>query len=279
VNPTVPVALAPQDLHLVVTRPVMWLFIAILVTFVITRTITRTIRARGEKGEKSAGPVRDIVIGGVHIHHTVIGIFLMLGAGIALIAVTPVGDALNATAIVFGVGVSLTFDEFALWLHLSDVYWLQQGRQSIDAIFVVLAVTGALIGGADFLSGVPGTASWWISVAILLLTLVCSVVCLLKGKLMAGVLGVFVPVVALIGAFRLAKPDSWWARKRYLRRRAHRQVRCEKRFGPRYTARWNRLKDMVGGAPDPVAAAARPVPSPGASPSPPPAPKDHAPTG
>ena len=154
---------APQDTHFVVTRPVMWLFIAILVTFVVTRTITRYIRSRSERvhsdvvARTTSGPIHDIVIGGVHIHHTVIGIFLMLGSGVAMIATTPVGDALNAAAVVFGIGVSLTFDEFALWLNLKDVYWQQQGQQSIDAIFCVLAATGALIGGADFLSGRPGS--------------------------------------------------------------------------------------------------------------------------
>jgi hypothetical protein len=249
---------APQDTHFVVTRPVMWLFIAILVTFVVTRTITRHIRSRSEKAvhadvvaRTTSGPIHDIVVGGVHIHHTVIGIFLMLGSGVAMIATTPVGDALNAAAIVFGVGVSLTFDEFALWLNLKDVYWQQQGQQSIDAIFCVLAATGALIGGADFLSGRPGSATWWISVAWLLVALACSVVCLFKGKVLTGVLGVFVPVVGWIGAVRVAKPDSWWARRRYPSD-SRRRRRAERRFGPAYVARWNRLKDLVGGTPDPV---------------------------
>ena len=166
-------------------------------------------------GRTTSGPIRDIVVGGVHIHHTVIGIFLMVGSGVGLIATTPVGDALNIAAVVFGVGVSLTFDEFALWLNLKDVYWQQQGRQSIDAIFCVLAATGALIGGADFLTGRAGSTTWWISVGWLLVALVCSVVCLLKGKVLTGVLGVFVPLVGWVGAVRLGKPTSWWASRRY----------------------------------------------------------------
>lgn len=252
---------APQDTHFVVTRPVMWLFIAILVTFVVTRSITRHIRSRSEKvhadvvARTTSGPIHDIVIGGVHIHHTVIGIFLMLGSGVAMIATSPVGNALNAAAIVFGIGVSLTFDEFALWLNLKDVYWQQQGQQSIDAIFCVLAATGALIGGADFLSGRPGSVTWWISVAWLLVALVCSVVCLLKGKVLTGVLGVFLPFVGWIGAVRLGKPTSWFAKKRYPVS-SRRAVRSAKRFGPAYVARWNRLKDIVGGTPDPVPAPA-----------------------
>lgn len=30
-----------------------------------------------------------------------------------------------ALAAAFGVGAALTLDEFALWLHLSDVYWAE----------------------------------------------------------------------------------------------------------------------------------------------------------
>ena len=40
-------------------------------------------------------------------------------------------------------------------------------------------------------------------------------VAILKGKLVTGVVGVFVPPVALVGAMRLAKPRSWWARGRF----------------------------------------------------------------
>ena len=40
-------------------------------------------------------------------------------------------------AIFFGTGVALTFDEFALWLNLKDVYWDKEGRISIDAIIII----------------------------------------------------------------------------------------------------------------------------------------------
>ena len=57
-------------------------------------------------------------------------------------------EVLGAT---FGVGAALTLDEFALWVHLDDVYWSKEGRKSIDAI-VVAACIGAvlLIGTAPF---------------------------------------------------------------------------------------------------------------------------------
>jgi hypothetical protein len=91
--------------------------------------------------------------------------------------------ALDAAAAVFGTGVGLTVNEFALWLHLDDVYWTDQGRKSVDAIFCVLVITGALIGGADFVTGRAGTAAWWTSVAVIAVNLLLCVICLLKGKI------------------------------------------------------------------------------------------------
>ena len=225
-------------------RPMMWMFIAILVTFLITRTVTRLIRS-GSGGGAGLGNVR---LAGVHIHHQVFGILLIIGTGIVLVSATPQGAALDVAAAVFGVGISLTLVEFALWLHLEDVYWSKDGRKSVDAIFCALAVTGALVGGASFLSGRIGTAVWWSSVAILAVDLVLSVVCLLKGKITTGIIGTVIGLVAIVGALRLAKPGSWWAMRRYASR-PRRAARAARRYGPRYQQRWNRLRDLVGGAP------------------------------
>ena len=225
-------------------RPMMWMFIAILVTFLITRTVTRLIRS-GSGGGAGLGNVR---LAGVHIHHQVFGILLIIGTGIVLVSATPQGAALDVAAAVFGVGISLTLDEFALWLHLEDVYWSKDGRKSVDAIFCALAVTGALVGGASFLSGRIGTAVWWSSVAIVAVDLVLSVVCLLKGKITTGIIGTVIGLVAIVGALRLAKPGSWWATRRYASR-PRRAARAARRYGPRYQQRWNRLRDLVGGAP------------------------------
>lgn len=225
-------------------RPMMWMFIAILATFLVTRTVTRLIR----KGSGAGGGLGNVSIAGVHVHHQVFGILLIIGTGIVLVSATPHGAALDVAAAVFGVGVSLTLDEFALWLHLEDVYWAKEGRKSVDAIFCVLAVTGALIGGADFLSGRVGTATWWSSVSVLAVGLLLSVICLLKGKITTGVIGTVISVVALVGALRLAKPGSWWATRRYVSR-PRRAARAAHRYGPRYQQRWNRVRDLVAGAP------------------------------
>lgn len=224
--------------------PMMWMFIAILATFLITRTVTRLIRS----GRGAGAGMGNVRIGGVHVHHQVFGILIIIGTGIVLVSATPHGAALDAAAAIFGVGVGLTLDEFALWLHLEDVYWANEGRKSVDAIFCVLAVTGALVGGANFLSGRIGTAAWWSSVSLLAVDLLLSVICLLKGKITTGVIGIVVSVAALVGAVRLAKPGSWWATHRYVSR-PRRAARAAQRYGPRYQERWNRLRDLVAGAP------------------------------
>jgi hypothetical protein len=225
-------------------RPMMWMFLAILVTFLVTRGVTRLIR-RGSGGGVGLGNVR---IAGVHVHHQVFGILILIATGIVLVSATPHAAALDAAAAIFGVGVSLTLDEFALWLHLEDVYWTKEGRKSVDAIFCVLAVTGALIGGASFLSGQLGTAAWWSSAAALAVGLALSLICLLKGKVPTGVIGLVIGVVALVGAVRLAKPGSWWGTRRYASR-PQRAARAQRRYGPGYHERWNRLRDLVAGAP------------------------------
>jgi hypothetical protein len=225
-------------------RPMMWMFLAILITFLTTRTVTRLIRS-GAGAKAGLGNVR---IAGNHIHHQVFGILIIIGTGIVLVSEMPRGAALDAAAAVFGVGVGLTVDEFALWLHLDDVYWTSEGRKSVDAIFCVLVVTGTLIGGASFVTGRAGTAAWWSSVSVIAVNLLLCVICLLKGKIVTGVIGVFIGVIALVGAIRLAKPGSWWAAHRYASR-PRRAGRAARRFGQRHQERWNRLRDLVAGAP------------------------------
>jgi hypothetical protein len=225
-------------------RPMMWMFLAILITFLITRSVTRLIRS----GSGSGIGLRNFRIAGNHVHHQVFGILIIIGTGIFLVSEVPRGTALHVAAAVFGVGVGLTVDEFALWLHLEDVYWTHQGRKSVDAIFCVLVITVTLIGGADFVTGRAGTAAWWSSVAVIAVNLLLCLVCLLKGKVVTGVTGIFISVVAVVGAIRLAKPGSWWATHHYATR-PQLAWRAARRYDHRYEARWNRLRDLIAGAP------------------------------
>lgn len=80
-------------------------------------------------------------MGGTHVHHLNYGIFLLSTvAGVLLFA------KLNDTqrdvcAVVYGVAMALTFDEFGMWLHLGGSYWQ---RASFDAVIVILSVLGVL---------------------------------------------------------------------------------------------------------------------------------------
>jgi hypothetical protein len=109
-------------------------------------------------------------------------------------------------------------------------------------------ITGALIGGSSLVTGGIGTAEWWSSMVAIAINLVLCTICLLKGKVVTGVVGIAIGVVALVGAIRLAKPGSWWAQRRYATR-PRRADRAARRFDQRRMERWNRLKDLVAGAP------------------------------
>ena len=120
--------------------------LAFLVTFGIVRGITHLIRA-------GVGPFHNVTSGGLHIHHLVWGILLLLVVGYAWLLEIGVGSSWVAslTAIAFGAGAALTLDEFALWLNMSDVYWERQGRESIDAVVIFAGLLSVGVWGWPFL--------------------------------------------------------------------------------------------------------------------------------
>lgn len=86
------------------------------------------------------GPFRDLVTSsGLHIHHLFWGILLLMITGFGALATRDPKWHLRI-AIVFGCALALTLDEFALWLHLADVYWSRQGLTSLKAGAVVAAL-------------------------------------------------------------------------------------------------------------------------------------------
>jgi hypothetical protein len=221
-----------------------WLLLSLLTTFLIVRGITRRIRS-----DAGGGVLRDVSVGGLHIHHLVYGIGLSLAAGFLEFRFRPDTPWFELLAIAFGIGAGLMLDEFALSLYMKDVYWAAQGRTSVDAVLIVLMVGGLFILGTsplDLENAEDGSRLGL--AATVAVNVVLAVVTLLKGKLVAGAVGVFVPGVALVGAIRLAKPHSPWARLRY-RKDPDKLARAQVRFGPAYEARVNRLKDLLGGAP------------------------------
>ena len=85
--------------------------------------------------------------GRVHIHHLVFGIVVMMFAGFLSFVLQPASPWFEILAGVFGVGMGLTLDEFALWLYLEDVYWAEEGRSSVDAVIFAAIIGGGIIVG------------------------------------------------------------------------------------------------------------------------------------
>ncbi len=128
--------------------------IGFLITFGTVRGITAMIRA-------GVGPFHNVTSGGLHIHHLVWGILLLLIVGYVWLSEIGVGSnwVASLTALAFGVAAALTLDEFALWLNLQDVYWERQGRESIDAVLLFAGALSLGIWGGPFLHGV-GREVW-----------------------------------------------------------------------------------------------------------------------
>ena len=232
--------------------PLSLLLIGFILTFLVARINTRLTRARGG----SAPHLGSIVTpGGLHIHHAVFGIIGMVVAGILEFAVQPGSPWLEMMAFVFGAGAALTLDEFALILHLEDVYWTGEGRKSIDAVilgltFITLLLTGLLPRSISQV-GDYITISRWVGFVLILVGAFFVVVCYLKGKLFVGTVGIFVPPVAFVGALRLAKPNSPWARRQYAGSpaRMDRAKRRDEGFHQKWERRKHRLWDVIGGKP------------------------------
>ncbi|MGH8794963.1 MAG: hypothetical protein ACRDXX_20265 [Stackebrandtia sp.] len=199
--------------------PLFSFFAAMVLSFGFIRLSVRMIRAQVRWWPRNVKP------GGLHIHHVVFGVVFMLVGGVAALVVPSEMLAARAVAAaVFGVGAALVLDEFALILHLRDVYWSETGRTSIDAVFVAVALTGLLllglrpIGAEDFLetqSGLPLRPPLLWSVGFTLLNLSFAVITLLKGKIWTGLLGLFLWPLIYVGAVRLARPRSPWSKWRY----------------------------------------------------------------
>lgn len=230
----------------VVRGPLLFLLIGLLAAFFVVRVSTRLQRANVRWWFGSLKPR------GVHVHHMVFGIVVMVGVGIVQFAVQPSGLLLDALALVFGIGIALVLDEFALVLHLEDVYWSEEGRTSIDAVVLAATFTGLLLIGLvpqGFPGGLglePAAAGWmlWASVAF---NLVPVIIALLKGKLWTGLVGIFIPGVALVGAVRLAKPRSPWAHRRYVSDPD--KLRQARLRDARLAQHKRRFFDFVAGAP------------------------------
>ena len=128
-------------------RPRRRLFLAsvsFFLTFAMVRGMVYAI-------QHQISPFHYIIMGGRHIHHLVLGILILLAVGYGWLCEVGTGSdsssilASALMSLLYGVGAALTLDEFALWLNLKDVYFVREGRSSIDAVVLfgsLLAIGG-----------------------------------------------------------------------------------------------------------------------------------------
>jgi hypothetical protein len=213
---------------------------AFLIAFLAIRTSARLTRSVSWW----PGSVRS---GNLQIHHLVWGICLMMLCGFLAFAAPLATPWWHLVAIGFGVGAGFTLDEFALWVRLEDVYWAEEGRASFDAVvctvaFAALVVIGTRPFGLDEPASIAGTAAAVAVIGSL------AFVCFAKGRVLLGVIGLFVPLVALVGAVRLGRPSSPWARLRYDEAR---RERAERRFAAQRPLEraGRRAGDLIAGRP------------------------------
>jgi hypothetical protein len=196
--------------------PLLLCLVAFILTFFATRTIVRYIRHLSERdAPRRWWQPRNIGHGSLHIHHVVFGVILVMVSGVTMVTLAVNGGQREfaVAAVFFGIGAALVLDEFALILHLSDVYWSEDGRTSVDAVFAAIAVAAR--------AGVVVTAAT---------TLALAVVVVLKGKVWTGLVGMFMPPLLFIAAIRLSRPHAPWARWRYTNkpRKMHRALQRER---------------------------------------------------
>jgi hypothetical protein len=227
-------------------EPLLLLLAASLLTFTVTRFYTRVARVRSWRSGR---------VGDVHVHHMVAGNILTLVCGILELALQPHDFGVDLLSVGFGIGAAFILDEFALSVHLRDVYWTPEGRHSIEVSIIwtllgLLLLTGVSPFGIHDQTEMPRL----IGFGIVLLNIALSILTCLKGKLTLGLLSIFLPPVGLLSAYRLARPGSIWAQLFYSPRKL---ARAQRRFDPasaRLEVLRRQLTDLLGGRheyPDP----------------------------
>jgi hypothetical protein len=187
-------------------------FVSFLASFGFIRTSAHLIRA-----QVSWWP-GNVEVGGTHIHHLVWGILLLLVCGYLGGVVRPDEPWSHVAVVGFGIGAGLTMDEFALWLNLRDVYWEEEGRRSIDAVIVVAILAGLAVTGLREWIDAAETVETEVFAAVGAIGgvgLLSALANAAKEKFGTAVIGLLFPVVGVIGACRLGRPTSLWARAFY----------------------------------------------------------------
>lgn len=235
--------------------PLLFFLAGFILGFLFIRLSVRLIRAQVRWWPGNITP------GGQHVHHAVFGVIAMMISGGALITIYVDGTQTSGAwlAAIFGVGAALVLDEFALLFYLEDVYWKEEGRSSVDAVFIAIAVTGLVLLGLRPLDLLNVTdfrdeSNPWARAAIAagsLANLVLAGVVIAKGKIWTGLIGLFVFPLLILGALRLSRPGAPWARWRYTGkpRKMERALRRERRLRRPLIRAKIYVQDLIAGKP------------------------------
>src|ERR1039457_6330128 len=148
-----------------------------LLTFILARVFVFLIMSR-------AMPNLYFFMGGTHVHHLNYGIFLLAAVGGYSVFRRPTGRAAEITALLYGVAMGLTFDEFGMWLHLGGSYWQ---RASGDGVIVVSALF-ALVGFATTLKKFE-SHHFWLFLVLVVAVLGFGAVLYLAGNRLGDLMG------------------------------------------------------------------------------------------
>ena len=205
----------------------------VLVAFLGSFAFIRLSARLGRSPRVPWWPGSVVTDGGVHLHHLVWGICLMLAGGAAGFALFDSSPGLEICACLFGIGAGLTIDEFALWVYLDDVYWAKAGRSSIDAAVIAAGVMLlVLLGGRPFEVAAGSTAEVVAGTIIGLMLLTLPAICFFKQRVLHGAVGLFLFPIAAYAAMRIGKPGSPWAKRFYGERTPANRRRPRSASGP-----------------------------------------------
>jgi hypothetical protein len=221
--------------------PAFALLVGMVLTFLGLRINTHLIR---KQVSWWPGNIRR---GKVHVHHMVIGLIAMFAVGVLEFAIHPGAPWVEILALCFGGAAGAVFDEFALVLHLKDVYWEHEGRKSVVAVFLAtsfiafMAIGMVPLGYSDPNSQLAILE--WSAVGAMILDLALVAVAFLKGRIWMGWIGLFMPAAALVAAVRLARPWSIWAHRQY-GDKPQKMARAERRAAD-FDNRWGRRQRLI----------------------------------
>ncbi|HZL53995.1 MAG TPA: hypothetical protein VFC22_00060 [Solirubrobacteraceae bacterium] len=111
-----------------------WSFTA---TFALLRLLTWLIRIH-------AAGLGNVSAGGVHIHHYIWGILLLISVAIfGLVDRSP--RVRSLLGLVFGIALALVVDEAALLIELKNVYWSGFGAVSVAIALILIGAAGSAL--------------------------------------------------------------------------------------------------------------------------------------